>query len=198
MKEKQQILHVHGGSPWSTYENYINELKTKEISLSPTLKTERWHYNYPKFIPEDTFEIIRLNMPCKENAHYYEWKIWFERHSDFLRDDIILVGHSLGGNFLAKYLAEESFDTKIKQLHLVAASHSAFEDDFKIQEFPGKLLNKKISKVHIYHSQDDLVVPLSESEKYHAQIPQSHFHVFENRGHFLGETFPELFKNIIN
>ncbi len=137
-------------------------------------------------------------MPCKQNAHYSEWKIWFERHIEFMRDGIVLVGHSLGGNFLAKYLAEEDFNLTIKQFHLVAPSHSAFEDDFKLDfnNFPGKLLEKNIPEIHIYHSKDDKVVPIAESEKYHKQIPSSHFHVFEDRGHFLHETFPELFENI--
>lgn len=196
MKQKQQVIHIHGGSPWNTYEDYINDLKTKEIRISATLQTERWHYNYPNFLNENNFEIMRLDMPCKQNAHYNEWKIWFERHIEFLRDEIVLVGHSLGGNFLAKYLAEENFTIKIKQLHLVAPSHSAFEDDFKLTEFPGKFLEKKIPEIHIYHSTDDTVVPISESEKYHEQIPGSYLHIFKDRFHFLDETFPELFENI--
>jgi predicted alpha/beta hydrolase family esterase len=197
MKQKQQILFIHGGEPNIGYKKYLDRLEKGRFELTIT-ESKKWYKNLRNLITQNNSQVITPSMPNPENAHYSEWKIWFERHSEFLRDDIILVGHSLGGNFLAKYLAEESFDTKIKQLHLVAASHSAFEDDFKIQEFPGKLLNKKISEVHIYHSQDDLVVLILESEKYHAQIPQSHFHVFEDRGHFLGETFPELFKNIIN
>lgn len=196
MKTKQQVIHIHGGSPWNTYEDYINDLKTKKVKISSTVLSERWHCNYPKYLSEDIFEIIRLDMPCKQNAHYNEWKIWFERHIEYMRNDIILVGHSLGGNFLAKYLKEEDFDITIKQLHLAAPSHSAFEDDFKISNFPGKLLEKRIPEIHIYHSTDDTVVPISESEKYHAQIPGSHFHLFTDRFHFLDETFPELFENI--
>lgn len=68
--------------------------------------------------------------------------------------------------------------------------------DFRLSVFPGKLLDKNISEIHIYHSKDDTVVPISESEKYHSQIPGSHFHVFEDRFHFLDKTFPELFENI--
>ena len=122
MKNKQQVVHIHGGSPWNTYEDYINDLMNKKVNISSTFKTKRWHYNYPEFLSENIFQIIRLDMPCKQNAHYNEWKIWFERHIEFMDDDIVLVGHSLGGNFLAKYLAEENINLKIKQLHLVAPS----------------------------------------------------------------------------
>ena len=43
---------------------------------------------------------------------------------------------------------------------------------------------------------DDDIVPYTESEKYHKQIPGSSLHIFEDRGHFLGEEFSELFENI--
>ena len=86
----------------------------------------------------------------------------------------------------------------IKQLHLVAPSHSKFDDNFCIKNEPKKLNENRIGEIHIYHSIDDEIVPLSESEKYHAQLPNSIFHTFTDRGHFLGEDFPELFKNIKN
>ena len=192
---KQQILFIHGGEPDMGYEKYLERLKNGWFSLN-NKKPTKWYKNLRSILGENNFEIITTKMPNPDNAFYNEWKIWFERHLEFLHDGIILVGHSLGGNFLAKYLAEEDFDIQIKQLHLVAPSHSAFEDDFKLKEFPGKLLEKNISEIHIYHSTDDTVVPLSESEKYHQQLPESHLHIFEDRFHFLDETFPELFENI--
>ncbi|MCD5389810.1 MAG: hypothetical protein LR005_00255, partial [Candidatus Pacebacteria bacterium] len=71
------------------------------------------------------------------------------------------------------------------------------EDDFKITEFPKNFLDNDIGDIHIYHSTDDTVVPISESKKYHAALPNSQFHIFNDRFHFIEETFPELFKNII-
>lgn len=198
MNEKQQILHIHGGSPWNTYEDYIKELQNKDIDPYAIFKRDRWHYNYYSFLKSDKYDVIKPDMPCKQNAHYNEWKIWFERHIEFMKDSIILVGHSLGGNFLAKYLGEEEFPISIKQLHLIASSHSAFGDDFKIKEFPRKLLAKDIPEIHIYHSTDDTIVPISESEKYHAALPGSYLHIFDDRFHFISETFPELFENIKN
>lgn len=140
-------------------------------------------------------------MPAKNNAKYFEWKIWFEKSFQYLKDDLILIGHSLGGIFLAKYLSENDFPVKIKQLHLVAAVYEHEDEheqlaDFKLKEFPGKLVDKEIPEIHIYHSTDDTVVPIIESEKYHQQIPGSHFHKFTDRFHFIDETFPELFENI--
>ena len=102
---------------------------------------------------------------------------------------------------MAKYLSEELFPVSIKQLHLVAPVYDYEDDeeelaDFKLTDFPGKLLEKSIPEINIYHSKDDNIVPFEESEKYHEHIPGSQLHVFEERGHFLGEEFPELFENI--
>lgn len=196
MNHKQQVIHIHGGEPWNSYEDYLDYLKTKKVKPQHTFLTERWHYNYMEFLDGSRFEVLRPDMPCKQNAHYSEWEIWFERHIPFLRDGVILVGHSLGGNFLAKYLAEKDFKLNIKQLHLVAPSYNFTKDDFNIIEFPENFSNNNIDEIHIYHSHDDTVVPISESKKYHAALPESQLHIFDDRFHFLDETFPELFENI--
>ncbi len=196
MKNKQQIIHIHGGEPWKNNDEYIDYLKNKKCDPYASFRRERWHYNYYSFLNKKYFDVIKPDMPCKQNAHYKEWKIWFERHIAYMHDTIILVGHSLGGNFLAKYLSENILPVSIKQLHLIAPSHSAFEDGFKIIEFPKIFFKNEIGEIHIYHSTDDSVVPISESEKYHMSLPNSQFHVFNDRGHFLKETFDELFENI--
>ena len=76
-------------------------------------------------------------MPCYLNAKYIEWKIVFESIVERLSigDEITLIGHSLGGNFLLKYFGEiEKYDGTpqtetqekinllfIENIHLVAA-----------------------------------------------------------------------------
>ena len=201
MKTKQQVVHIHGGSTFNSQKQYFHYLETVDLWHMEDSDFNPWYKKYPLYLNENNYDILSIPMPAKENAEYSAWKIWFERHIEFLKDDIILVGHSLGGIFLAKYLSENILPVKIKQLHFVAAVYD-FEDnieqlnDFKLTKFPGELTHQNIPEIHIYHSKDDTVVPISESEKYHAQIPSSHFHFFEGRGHFLDDTFPELFENI--
>lgn len=76
-------------------------------------------------------------MPCDLDAKYIEWKIVFESVMEKLsvRDNITLIGHSLGGNFLLKYFGEiEKYDGNmqadsqeqinllfIQNIHLIAA-----------------------------------------------------------------------------
>jgi predicted alpha/beta hydrolase family esterase len=60
-------------------------------------------------------------MPCRENASYPAWKIWFEKIFPYLNEEnIIIVAHSLGGIFISKYLSENAFPKHLAQLHLVA------------------------------------------------------------------------------
>lgn len=198
---KQQVIHIHGGSSFNSTEQYHHYLKTIDLWHMEDVDFNPWYKNYNSFLDEKNYQILSIPMPAKENATYAAWKIWFERHFKFLDEKVILVGHSLGGIFLTKYLSENSFPVKINQLHLVAAVYDDENKveqlgDFKLKEFPGKLIEKEIPEIHIYHSFDDTVVPISESEKYHAQIPGSFFHTFVDRFHFLDETFPELFDNI--
>jgi len=202
MNKKQQVIHIGGGEAFNSYENYINYLKT--VPLWHMQKQDRlisWYKRYNDFLDEDKFECIKIPMPNDRNAQYTEWKIWFERHISYLEDNIIMVGHSLGGIFLAKFLSENNLNIDIKQLHLVAAPYQIENEKeqlagFRITEFPKNFFENTINEIHIYHSKDDTIVPISESEKYHNQLPHSEFHIFEDRFHFLGETFPELFENI--
>ncbi len=201
MNEKQQVVHIGGGEAFNSYDQYITYLKTAPLYHMEPEYTPTWSKRYDEYLEEETYQCLKLPMPSSGNAKYEEWKIWFERHFPYFQDNIILVGHSLGGVFLAKYLSEHTFPFTIQQLHLVAAPFDSENDieqlaDFKIIEFPKSFFDNTIGKIHIYHSKDDTVVPISESEKYHQQLPGSHLHVFEDRFHFLDETFPELFTNI--
>lgn len=202
MEHKQQILHIHGGMAFNSREQYLKVLREEmDFEINEEKPIEKWHYDYFNFLDENKYQIIKPTMPSKDNATYEEWEIWFEKVIPFLKDNLILVGHSLGGLFLAKYLSENSFSVSIKQLHLVAAVYD-YEDeieqlgDFRLQNFPGKLAEMNIPEIHIYHSTDDTIVPVEEANKYHAALPGSHLHIFEDRFHFIGETFPELFENI--
>jgi predicted alpha/beta hydrolase family esterase len=197
MENRQQIIHIHGGESWKSYEDYVKYLEKVEISIDFNQKQQkRWYKfdSYNSVLNSEKYEIIIPMMPSKYNAHYNEWKIWFEKIFPFLNDGVILIGHSLGGVFLAKYLSENNFKFKIKQIHLVAPVYNMNGEvgDFILNTFPGKFMDN-VNEVHIYHSADDSVVPISESEKYIEKIPTAKFHRFTDRGHFLDETFPELF-----
>ncbi len=198
---KNQILFVHGGHAYSTYEEYLKVLKTTPIENIFSEPPTRWHQMLRTTLGNG-YAVCTPQMPNKQNAVYEEWKIWFERHIELCNDDVILIGHSLGGIFLAKYVSETHFLVKISSLHLVApvatfegrraTGTTSFSFDFSQLYSQAKL----IKNIHIYHSVDDSVVPYSHALQYHEILPHSKLHTFENRGHFLQDVFPELIQEI--
>jgi hypothetical protein len=137
-------------------------------------------------------------MPNKQNAKYQEWKLWFERHFEFLRDGVILIGHSLGGYFLAKYLSEETMPVKVNALYLLAAP---FENDNFGEEDGGDFafdsknlprLAQQVAATNILHSKDDPIVPYDYAQKYKEALPEAELITFEDKGHFVLPKFPEF------
>ena len=141
----------------------------------------------------DEYEVLSISMPLKQHAKYDEWKIWFEKHIQFMQDEIILVGWSLGATFLFKYLSEETYNKKVTSLHLVSGRFGQL-DSF---EYTSKMhLNENISATYIYHSSDDEIVSFDDAALYKEALPGGTLVEFEDRGHFLVEHIPELIENI--
>jgi len=195
---KKQILLIHGGDNFATYEEYIDFLKKYEVKLEE-LDAKRWKENLSEKLGGD-FEVIFPKMPNPMNAKYAEWKITFEKFFPFLKDNIILVGHSLGGIFLAKYLSENKFPQKILATFLVSAPYdekdtNEFLGDFNLPESL-EMFREQGGKIFLYHSKDDEVVPFIDFEKYKKVLPEAETMVFEDRGHFDQNEFLELVKDI--
>jgi predicted alpha/beta hydrolase family esterase len=198
---KQQVLVIHGGTSYETEEKYLEVLKNSEPKL------ERIKFNYEWKISlqgnlGDNFEVLNPHMPQKDNAKYDQWKLYFEKILKILDRDVILVGHSLGSIFLAKYLSENIIDKNIKGLFLVAP---AFDDEgmedeplvsFSLSDKTLQKIKDQVNNIFIYHSKDDLIVPYTHSEKFKGVLPDSKLTLFEDRFHFVDNNFPELTEDI--
>lgn len=200
---KQQVFYIHGANAFSKHEDFLNYLRTATVRGLPGEETlDIWSRSIAEDLGED-FEVFTPTMPNKQNAKYEEWKIWFERHCEYLRDGIILVGWSQGGYFFAKYLTENDFPFKIKALFLLAAPLKAHHDDtgedgadFQFDMSRVGELAKRAKKIVIMHSKDDFCVPFEHGEALSKAIPEAEFLVFEDKNHFLIEEFPELVEEI--
>ena len=93
--------------------------------------------------------------------------------------EIVIVGHSLGGNFAIKYLAEAKIkNQRVSSLHLVAACYN--EGSFSQPDDLGwQHVYQSVTNIHIWHAEDDMVVPISSAEYLFERIPQAVFHRFE-------------------
>lgn len=107
---------IHGRMTFKNKKDYLHFLKTRKISIEEKIY---WSNGLFKKKLGKNFEIIKPNMPLKDNAKYEEWKIYFERYFPQLENNIILIGSSLGGIFLAKYLSENKFPKKILSTYLI-------------------------------------------------------------------------------
>ena len=102
---KKQILVIHGGDTFATQEEYLSFLRNYEINIERyKTNTDDWK-PWLREVLGDEYEVILPAMPNKFNARFDEWKLWFEKITPFLNDEIVLIGHSLGGAFLARYLS---------------------------------------------------------------------------------------------
>lgn len=198
--DKQQVLVIHGGTTFDTYEEYFHFLSTCEIDINRLRPSRDWKDSLQQNLGDD-FDVLMPKMPNSNNSKYEEWKLWFERVVALLGEDIILMGHSLGGIFLAKYLSENKSSKKIKALFLVSAPYDTEElleslGSFALTQRVSSI-QEQVSKIFLYHSKDDGVVPFPQSAKYKNDLPNSTLRVFNDRGHFKQTEFPELVGDVV-
>jgi len=196
---KKQVIVIHGGDTFETYEEFLNFLRNYKIDIE-RYKTSKddWKPGLRQKLGED-YEVILPIMPNKTNARYEEWKLWLEKIIPFLNGEVILIGHSLGASFVAKYLSENKFPKKLKGVFLVSG---VFDRDFEGYSLLSFSLPKKLDlqteNIYLYHSKDDLVVPFRALEDFKKALPEANVRVFEDRKHLNQGEFPELVQDIKN
>lgn len=198
----KQILFIHGGTLAKNNEELLKTMHQREINPFETKKRRR--NRLQEDLPD--FRVIKPEMPNKELANYALWKMRFEKHIPFLDgEELIIIGHSLGGMFLTKYFAENEFPIKVAQLHLVAPVLDAEglpEGDNYLGDFAYALedvpkISWKANHICIWTSKDDPTVPYTHGLRIHHAIQGSDFKLFEDKGHFRQEEFPELIQYIL-
>lgn len=199
MKDKIQILLIHGGMTFKNKKDYLSYLKNRRISLE---KKIRWTEDFLDKELGRKFEIIRPRMPLQDDAKYEDWKVHFERHFPYLKNNIILIGGSLGGIFLAKYLSENKFPKKILSVYLVCPP---FDNTLQGEDLVGgfklgadlSLIEKDTKNLTLLFSKDDETVPVSHAEKYRSKLQKAKIVIYKSKnGHFKISKFPEIVKMI--
>lgn len=202
---KKQVFYIHGGDSFLRYEDFLNQLKTRPLWHMPGQSDippgKKWTATLETELGED-WQIMLPPMPNRENAKYEEWKIWFERHFEYLHDGAIVAGCSLGAMFLGRYLTEHTLPFKAGAIILMAAAiplpgenHSDY-GDFLIDLEKVNAITENNSTVIIAHSKDDFLVPFHHGEVLAAALPKAEFIVFEDKNHFLIPEFPEMIQKI--
>jgi len=196
---KQQVVFIHWGDSKENYKDFNDYLEKLEYKPFEEKKI-KWRHSFKETLWND-FEIFSPEMPNSDFADYEERKIMFKKVIPFLSDNVMLVWHSMWATFLSKYLNENNFQFKIKHIFLIAWAFKNSEMEILGNfSFDKKLTNLKKYEniITLYHSKDDPVVPYSDFEDFWNILTGSEQKIFEDRGHFIDETFPEIFEDIKN
>lgn len=197
--KKQQVFYIHGGEWYNNYDDFLERLQIREIrDLPSSPKYVKWTKKLADDLGED-YEVFLPQMPNGMNAKYVEWKIWFERHFEYLADDVIFIGCSLGAMFLYKYFIENTTPFNVKALFLMAAPlpelvpvEEKDSGDFVYKTSDIGSICTKAEQLFILHSKDDFLVPYEHALKYKEALPKAELVTFTDKNHFLVEELPEL------
>lgn len=190
----KQVTVIHGGTTFANYDDYLQMLATKTLYVDRLTYKPMWKELLQEELGND-YQVLLPKMPNATNARYSEWKVWFSHLTEVITDDCILVGHSMGAIFLAKYLSENEFPRSIKATILVAAPYNddSGEDlnDFKL-EAVSDLFRSQAGKVVFFFGSDDPVISQTEIQNYKNDLPTAEFNILPAPDHFVRADFPEL------
>lgn len=188
----KQICLIHGGTTHETDEDFRRELAGSQLNYDRLLYASSWKSWLAEQLTD--YDILLPGMPNKQNAKFSDWAVYFDKVMPFLNTEATLIGHSLGGIFLAKYFTEKPPKNKFKEIILVAAPYDD-ETSEALAEFKltsASALAAAAEQIYLVYSHDDPVVPMAEMIKYQQDLPDAKTLTFENKGHFNEPTFPEL------
>lgn len=189
-----QVLCIHGGNSFSSYEAYLDDLKNSPIDYERLKPRARWRDWLASELPLE-YEFLAPTFPNGSNAQYTEWVIYFEKLLPFLKDDTTLIGHSLGAMFLMKYLHENTLPIHLRHLLLIAGQYGKSIDSEDVGSFlvtSATGIERSATAVHLFHSEDDPVVPYDSLAKIARDVPNAIIHSYTDQAHFNGTTFPGL------
>jgi predicted alpha/beta hydrolase family esterase len=147
------------------------------------------------------YEVLYPIMPHPENPQYKLWKAKLKKVLAVPKGKMILVGHSLGGSVLLKYLSENKFNKPVAGLFLIATPYWG-KEGWKIakfmlkEDFASKL--RPIPEIFFYHCSGDDVVSLDHLHAYKQKLPQAKVRVIEGDEHQFNGGLTEIIEDIKN
>lgn len=178
---------------------------TKEIYYSdeyPSSSNFAWIPWLQKQLIINDIKTDTPEMPLAFEPNYDVWKKELERFD--IGQDTILVGHSAGGGFLLKWLAQNA-DARVQKLILVAPSIDPYNKSttgFCRFELSDEVANQ-VQEIHLLVSDEDSEGVMKSIKIIRETIPTVRVHEFKGYGHFIPahmgkSAFPELVKIILN
>jgi hypothetical protein len=179
---KKYVLFIHGAG-----EGAYEEDGLLVVSLQNALGSA-YEVRYPRMVNE-------------ESPEYADWKVQIESELATLGGEVILVGHSVGGSVLLKYLSEGQVKKSITGLFLIAAPYWGADEFWKWdqvrlpQDTAARLAG--IPRIFLYHSRDDEIVPFAHLGLYAAVLPQATIKEVDRRGHQFGNNLVDVAEDML-
>lgn len=144
------------------------------------------------------YHILAPDMPDPDNPRHLAWRDQIEQELGGLGADVLLIGHSVGGSTLLKYLAEGTYRRSIAGLFLVAVPYWGKRDWELEYSLPDDFASHlpPISQIFLYHSRSDEDVPFSSLRRYQEKLPQATVRVLDGKEHSFTEGLPLLAQDI--
>jgi serine hydrolase len=178
---KKHVLFIHGAG-----EGAYEEDRLLATSLQNALGAA-YEVRYPRMLNEG-------------DPAYADWKAQITSELEALEGEVILVGHSVGGSVLIKYLSEVRIEKPIAGLCLLAAPYWSNEGFWKWDEvrLPEDVAAKlaHTPRIFLYHSRDDNIVPFAHLALYAVRLPQANIREVDGRGHQLGNDLADVAEDI--
>jgi len=152
--------------------------------------------HYLKSKLSDEFEILFPKIEKPNIPTYKKYKEMFSSSFAKITEPVILIGHSLGGSTLLKYLSEENPNIAISGLFLVSTPHwKSNMKEFQLKEnFQSSL--KDIPAVFLYHSKDDVDVPFESLKFYKTALKTAIVNELPGKEHVFPKGLPKLVSDI--
>jgi len=179
---KKQILFVHSAGPQGERQGSSGLIRYLEKELG------------------EEFELCHPAMPAPENPVYEDWKRQIKEGFKDFREGSILVGHSLGGSALLKFLSEEKMAQRFSALLLIASPVWGMNTDWGKEDFllvPG--FSSKLPEsldISLFYSAHDDVVPFEHGAKYAELLPSASLRQIPGNSHLFENGLPELIQEI--
>lgn len=155
----KQVLFIHSAGPQGEQEGSSGLLKYLENELGPE------------------YQVIAPEMPDPENPKYMEWRKVLKEELAALEDGSVLVGHSIGGSALLKFLSEEELGKSFSKVITISAPFWGLDEDWQLDEFElaedFASRNSLLPDVVLFHSIGDEIVPFAHLQKYMEELPSA-------------------------
>jgi len=144
------------------------------------------------------YKVLAPDMPDPDHPRFLAWRDQIEQERGKLDADALLIGHSLGGSMLLKYLAEGTDPRPIVGLFLVSVPDFGKQDWEREYAVPEDFASHlpSIRHLFLYHSRSDQDVPFASLRHYQEQLPQATVRVLDGKDHSFTEGLPLLAQDI--